>query len=60
MTREQVTQLMSSCRTDKEWNDACKAVKAAFDGYPDYWFEDILEKGIAAKVLGETDLFHVE
>ena len=55
-TREGVLKLMESCQTEKEWNDNCDKVKAAnpYGGYPDYpnfWFEVILQSGVAYRVL---------
>lgn len=63
MDREQVIQLMRSSRTEKEWNDNCKKVKAACNGYPHFWFEAIVSSGLAGQVtarFGKDDEIHIE
>ena len=46
MTREDVMNLMMGSKNSKEWNDNCDKVKAAFNGYPAFWFADIIASGI--------------
>ena len=48
-TPEQVVSLMSSSKSEKEWNSNCDKVTAAFKGYPDWWYEKIVISRIAAK-----------
>lgn len=46
---EQVVGLMSSSKSEEEWNANCDKVKAAFKGYPDWWYKEIMMSGVAAK-----------
>lgn len=51
MTRQEVIELMNSSKTDKEWDDNCDKVKAAFEGYPEFWYQDVVMSGLAARVF---------
>jgi hypothetical protein len=51
MTREEATKLMESSKTEQEWNDNCDKVKKAFNGYPDFWFQDIQLSGLMRKTI---------
>lgn len=46
-TPEQVKELMQSSRSGQEWDDNCDKVKAANDGYPDFWYSTIILSGSA-------------
>lgn len=62
MNREEVTKLMSSSKTEEEWNNNCDKVKRAFNGYPDFWFPDIIMSGLCGKVtkqFGKDDKIHI-
>lgn len=50
MTHNQVISLMESSKSEAEWNENCDKVKKACNGYPDYWFSDIIVSGLAARV----------
>ena len=48
MTREEVVELMSSSKTEREWNENADTVKALNDGqYPGFWYAAILLSGVA-------------
>lgn len=51
MTEKEVLELMESSRHGKEWNANCDKVKAAFGGYPDFWFRLILASGVATRIV---------
>lgn len=48
-TPEQVIDLMSGSQSEQEWNNNCDKVKAAFKGYPDWWYEKIILSGVLAQ-----------
>ena len=51
MLKEDAVKLMSSSKTEEEWNANCDKVKAAHNGdYPDYWFDAIMSSGVAWRV----------
>jgi hypothetical protein len=50
MTREEVIALMESSTSETEWNDNCDKVKSACGGYPDYWWEAIMQSGLSQRV----------
>ncbi len=56
MTRRQVIDLMSSATSEHDWNAKCDQVKAACNGYPAHWYEDIIASGLANKVVASWDL----
>ena len=43
-----VKNLMSSSKSEREWNDNCDKVKAANGGYPHWWFLEIVISGLMA------------
>ena len=47
MTIPQVQLLMLSSKTEKEWNDNCDKVKKEFNGYPEWWYAEIVISNIA-------------
>ena len=49
-TPEGVKKLMLSSRTPDEWDNNCDKVKAANNGYPDFWFSTIIIGGILHQV----------
>jgi len=55
MNRQEVTQLMESSKTEQQWNDNCDKVKAEFNGYPDFWFPDIIMSGLCGRVSKRFD-----
>ncbi len=48
MSREEVINLMKSSRSENEWNANLNKVKQAFDGYPDFWYETIIQSKVAS------------
>ena len=50
MSKDEVIKLMESSTTRDEWDKNCDKVKAAFNGYPEWWFEAIIMSGIARRV----------
>lgn len=48
--REDVVALMESSQNETEWNDNCDAVKRAFGGYPNWWYEAIMMSGVGHRV----------
>ena len=58
MTKEQVVTLMKSSSNGQEWDANCDKVKAACNGYPDFWFETIVMSGLlkqVGKAWGDSD-----
>lgn len=53
MSREEVIELMKSSKTEKEWNNNCDKVKKSCNGYPDFWYSEIILSGLAAVVTSE-------
>jgi hypothetical protein len=47
-TPEGVVALMSSSKSEQEWNDNCDKVKNANGGYPSFWYQTIILGGILA------------
>ena len=48
MNKEQVVQLMDSSKSRAEWDANCDKVKGACGGYPDFWYEAIVNSGLAS------------
>lgn len=53
MTKEEVISLMTSSKNHVEWADNCDKVKEACNGYPDFWYAEIIASGLCNEVLGE-------
>jgi len=49
MTKEQVVDLMKSSTSENEWNNNCDKVKAAFGGYPSFWYSAVIMSGVLNK-----------
>ena len=49
-SEEGVVALMRSSKSEKEWNENSEKVRAANQGYPDFWFDAIIKPG----VIGQT------
>ena len=47
MTILEVQLLMLSSKTEKEWNNNCDKVKKEFNGYPEWWYKEIVGSSIA-------------
>lgn len=52
MTVDEVKRLMRSSRNKQEWNDNCNTVKAKCNGYPSFWFSEIIVSGLLNETLG--------
>lgn len=50
MTRDEMVALMETSRSDQEWASNCDKVKAAFDGFPEFWSEAIIHSGLAKRL----------
>lgn len=62
MDKEEVKSLMESSQSEQEWNDNCNKVKAAYDGYPPFWYQEIVLSGLAGRVaarFGKDDKIHI-
>lgn len=46
MDQDSVYLMMSSSRTEAEWNANCDKVKAHFGGYPSWWYQTIIMGGV--------------
>ena len=57
--KENVIELMSGSKSEREWNDNCDLVKAANNGYPSFWYEEIVLSGLANKVMKRNDLITI-
>jgi len=51
MTKEQVIQLMTSSVDATQWSANCLTVKKSCNGYPDFWFEEIILSGLMERAL---------
>jgi len=54
--------LMASSKSEAEWNANCDQIKAANNGYPDWWFTTIVVSGLSARTaakFGRDDKIHV-
>jgi hypothetical protein len=51
MDKQQVIDLMESCKSDAEWNAACDLVKRTCGGYPDFWWKEIIQSGLGDRVM---------
>lgn len=53
MTKEEVLNLMSSSKNEQEWNTNCDKVKKEFNGYPSWWYVEVVLSKLADKTFGE-------
>jgi hypothetical protein len=51
MNEQEVVALMSSSRSEVEWNDNCDKVKAACHGYPSFWYGAVIMSGVYANAI---------
>lgn len=49
MKKEEVVKLMKSSKSEKEWNENCDKVKKECNGYPDFWYVEIIMSGLAGR-----------
>jgi hypothetical protein len=50
MTKKEVVNLMNSSRSELEWNNNCDIVKEKCNGYPHYWYFEIVLSGLMNNV----------
>ena len=55
MTILEVQRLMLSSKTLTEWNDNVDKVKKEFNGYPEWWYDEIVTSNIAKAMLMYDD-----
>ena len=63
MNKQQVIALMESSKSASEWDANCDKVKKACNGYPPFWFCEIIASGLANRVMakfGESAELQVE
>ena len=48
-SQDGVVAFMRSSKSEKEWNANCDKVKAANQGYRDFWFQAVIMSGVAAE-----------
>ncbi len=46
MSETEVVELMKSSNSPQEWDANCDKVKAAFGGYPSFWFPEVIASGL--------------
>ena len=49
MNQQEVIDLMASSQNETDWNINASAVKAACEGYPPFWFKEIVISGLMAR-----------
>jgi hypothetical protein len=49
-TQESVVELMQSAISESDWNTKADQVKAANNGYPDFWYSAIVLSGLMGRV----------
>ena len=62
MDKQEVVNLMKSSKSENEWDANCDKVKAACDGYPDFWYSNIVMSGLFNDVSskwGGTDQIQI-
>lgn len=50
MNQQEVVTLMSSSKSEDEWNANCDIVKTACNGYPSFWYSAIIASGLLSQV----------
>jgi len=48
-SEEGVVAFMRSSKSEKEWDANCDKIKAANQGYPDFWFKAVIISGVVAE-----------
>lgn len=54
-TPERVVRLMENSKSEEEWNANCDKVKAAHNGYPDWWCKEIMMSGVDTKTQAKWE-----
>lgn len=63
MTIDEVKELMRSSKSEQEWIANVKRVKLFFDGYPSFWYKEIVLSGLVGEVtkrFEKDDKIHIE
>jgi hypothetical protein len=50
MTKEEVLALLEKCQSRKDWGMACDFIKMSCDGYPDFWWEEVIQSGVGDRI----------
>lgn len=45
--------LLKSVTSEKEWGDACDAIKRAHNGYPADWYDKVIISGLMRRVASQ-------
>ena len=62
MTQQEVIDLMKSSKSEEDWNKNCDLVKQKCNGYPPFWYKEIILSGLADEIMqkfGETTEIHI-
>lgn len=51
MNKREVIELMKTSKSEDDWNSNCDKVKKACQGYPDFWYEEIVLSGVMNQVI---------
>ncbi len=51
--KENVKTLMASSKSEREWNANADKVKAANNGYPNWWYAEIVLSGLMSKTVAK-------
>ena len=46
MNKSEVVELMKSTKNEAEWNRNCDEVKQRCNGYPEFWYSEIVLSGV--------------
>ena len=50
MEKQEGIDLMKSSKNETEWNRNCDEVKKKCNGYPNWWYSEIIMSGLFSKV----------
>jgi hypothetical protein len=50
MNKDEVIALMSTSKSEEEWNNNCDEVKRRCGGYPSFWYSTIVISGLMAQI----------
>jgi hypothetical protein len=53
MEKQEAIELLKSSKTKDQWNENTDKIKAAFGGYPEWWYATVVTSGLMDAVLGE-------
>lgn len=53
MTKTEVINLLKTSKNSSDWNSNCEIIKKAHNnGYPNYWFQEVILSGLCDEILG--------